>query len=141
MQQKPRHILAYAAEFCKGFRATQRRNFSLLCWAIFRKRTTVLSELARCFSRPRRHIHRLKRLWRFVSNAPFDFRAAMDALCWSACLRPSNQAPAVRRPPWAAAGNRKLFIALKAGAFVCGGLWELRRARGPQSWRPQSCPG
>ena len=88
MQQRPRYILAYAAGFCKGFRATQRRNFSLLCWAIFRKRTTVLSELARCFSRPRRHIHRLKRLWRFLSNPRFNFQAAMDALCSAACFMP-----------------------------------------------------
>ena len=93
MHHKPRHILAYAAEFCKGFRATQRRNFSLLCWAIFRKRTTVLSELARCFSRPRRHIHRLKRIWRFLSNRRFNFQAAMDAICL-----------------------HNLFMALKAGA-------------------------
>ena len=116
MQQRPRHIVAYAAEFCKGFRATQRRNFSLLCWALFRKRTTVLSELARCFSRPcalegrrensldaghhcivllrlRSHIHRLKRIWRFLSNPRFNFQAAMDAICM-----------------------HTLFMALKAGA-------------------------
>ena len=93
MQQRPQHILAYAAQFCKGFRATQRRNFSLLCWATFRKRTTVLSELARCFSRPRRHIHRLKRIWRFLSNRRFNFQAAMDAICL-----------------------HNLFMALKAGA-------------------------
>ena len=76
MQQKLKHILTYARNFCKGIRLTQARNFAALCWAIFRKRTTVLSELARCFVRPRRHIHRLKRIWRFVSNLHFNFRAA-----------------------------------------------------------------
>ena len=81
MWQKPKHILTYAQNFCKGIRLTQARNFAALCWAIFRKRTTVLSELARCFVRPRRHIHRLKRIWRFVSNLRFNFQAVMDAIC------------------------------------------------------------
>ncbi|MCD6351834.1 MAG: hypothetical protein J7M26_06930, partial [Armatimonadetes bacterium] len=81
MQQRPRDIVAYAAGFCKGFRSAQVRNFVLIGWAIFRKRATVLCELARCFHRPRRHIHRLKRLWRFVSNPRFNFQAVMDAIC------------------------------------------------------------
>jgi len=58
-----------------------RWNWRWQWWAIFRKRTTVLSELARCFVRPRRHIHRLKRIWRFVSNLRFNFQAVMDAIC------------------------------------------------------------
>ena len=81
MQQKPRHIMAYAAGFCKGFRITQVRNFARLCWAIFLRRTTVISELARAFKRPRRHSYRLKRMWRFLSNPRFNFQAVMDAVC------------------------------------------------------------
>ena len=67
--------------FAKASASPKPRNFAALCWAIFRKRTTVLSELARCFVRPRRHIHRLKRIWQFVSNLRFNFQAVMDAIC------------------------------------------------------------
>jgi len=131
MQRRPRHILAYAAGFCKGLRATQVRNFMFVCWAIFRKRTTVLSELARCFSQPRRHIHRLKRIWRFVSNPRFNFQAVMDAICLH------NLALALK------AGGRKVVLlditflgdelAVLAAALACRGravplcLWAFHR--------------
>ena len=73
--------------FCKGIRLTQARNFTALCWAIFSKRTTVLSELARCFIRPRRHIHRLKGIWLFVSNLHFSFQAAAKPIHKSSSWR------------------------------------------------------
>lgn len=133
MRQRPQHIVAYAADFCKGFRITQLRNFTLLCWAIFRKRTAVLSELARCFSRPRRHIHRLKRIWRFVSNPRFDFQAVMDAICLH------NLAFALK------AGGRKVVLlditfltdelAVLAAALACRGravplcMWAFERKK------------
>jgi len=133
MRQTPRHIVAYAAGFCNGFRVTQVRNFTLLCWAIFRKRTTVLSELARCFRHPRRHIHRLKRLWRFVSNPRFNFQAVLDALCLH------NLALALK------AGGRRVVLvditflteelAVLAAALACRGravplcLWAFERRK------------
>ena len=133
MQQKPRHIVAYAADFCKGFCVTQQRNFTRLCWAIFRKRTTVLSELARCFRRPRRHIHRFKRIWRFISNSRFNFQAVMDAICLH------NLALALK------AGGRKVVLvditfltdqlAVLAAALACRGravplcLWAFERQK------------
>ena len=133
MQQIPGHIVAYAADFCKGFRITQVRNFTRLCWAIFRKRTTVLCELARCFHRPRRHIHRLKPIRRFVSNSRFNFQVVMDAIC------PHNLALALK------AGCRKVVLvditfltdqlAVLAAALACRGravplcLWAFERQK------------
>ncbi|MBC7287697.1 MAG: transposase [Armatimonadetes bacterium] len=81
MKKSPEQIMDYARRFCKGLRATQAANFVALCDALALLRTCILSRLAGAISGPQRHCHRLKRLWRLVSNPRFPAKAVMDAIC------------------------------------------------------------
>ncbi|MBC7288973.1 MAG: hypothetical protein H5T86_13245 [Armatimonadetes bacterium] len=80
MKRSPEQVMNYARRFCKGLRATQVANFVALCDALALLRTCILSRLAGAISGPQRHCHRLKRLWRLVSNPRFPAQAVMDAI-------------------------------------------------------------
>lgn len=80
MQKGLGQIIGCARRFCGGLRVTQVDNFVRLCTAVFLARTRVLSRLALVFEGPQRHAHRLKRLWRFLSNPRFPAQAVMDQI-------------------------------------------------------------
>ncbi|MCX7597477.1 MAG: transposase [Armatimonadetes bacterium] len=73
-------IIRYARRFCGGVRVTQVDNFVRLCTALWLTRSLVLSQLALVMEGPKRHAHRLKRLFRFLSNPRFPAQQVMDRL-------------------------------------------------------------
>ncbi len=81
MQRASLQIMVYVRRFCQGLRVTQTANFTVLCYALALLRTCILSRLANVIDGPQRHIHRLKRLWRFISNPRFPTSNIMDAIC------------------------------------------------------------
>jgi len=61
-------------------RKTQATNLALLTSAIIARKSLCLSELARAYPGPKRHCHRLKRLWRFLENLRLDWAVIRGSL-------------------------------------------------------------
>lgn len=104
MQLYP-HLLSFCKEIAPTWRKTQRVNLALLGQALFRRRSLILSELARTYPVPLQRkassvkhglLHRVKRLSRFLSNDDLDQAALMmrlTRLSYSVCRTPGLLLP------------------------------------------------
>lgn len=62
-------------------RVTRLRNLTLLVYGLLRAESGNLSAIVRAWSLgPRRHVHRLKRLWRFLDNRQVDVTLVSEAV-------------------------------------------------------------
>lgn len=76
----PRFVRGLVGHIFPGLRKTQRVNLGLAVFGQILSQTTVLSQIVREVPGAVKHKHRLKRLWRFVSN--FRLRPERLAKAW-----------------------------------------------------------
>ena len=88
------HLLSFIKEIAPTWRKTQLVNLALLAQAIFRRRSLVLTELARAYPVPNERkvdcpkhglLYRVKRIWRFLANPRLDHEALMLRLARLSC--------------------------------------------------------
>ena len=73
-------MLRFIKSLSPRLRKTQETNLALLSSAIIIRKSLCLSELARAYPGPKRHCHRLKRLWRFLENVRLDWTVVRRSL-------------------------------------------------------------
>ena len=87
-------LLSFCNQLVPTWRKSQRVNLALLAQAIHRRRSLVLTDLARAYPLPNRRkvpqpkhglLHRLKRVWRFLANPRPDPSALMLRLTRLSC--------------------------------------------------------
>lgn len=87
-------LLSFCNQVAPTWRKTQVVNLALLAQALYRRRSLVLTELARAYPMPSQRkvaqpknglLHRLKRLWRFLDNPRLDPSALMLRLSRLGC--------------------------------------------------------
>jgi hypothetical protein len=88
-------VLSFIKEIAPTWRKTEMSGLALLTQAIFRRRSLVLTELARAYPIPQQRkvdrpkhglLHRVKRVWRFVhSSVQWDESALMKRLTILSC--------------------------------------------------------
>ena len=100
-----RHLVPFIKEIAPSWRKTQAANLALLCQALFGRHSLALTELARAYPIPKvrkvrnpKHglLHRVKRLWRFLSNPRLDTEEMMrrlTVLSYSVCQSPGMLLP------------------------------------------------
>jgi hypothetical protein len=104
MQLYPR-LFSFCKQIAPTWRKTQVVNLALLGQAIHRRRSLVLTDLARAYPIPTQRkvprpknglLHRLKRIWRFLANPRLDPSALMlrlTRLSYSVCRTPGLLLP------------------------------------------------
>ncbi len=67
-----RHVVRWVNCAFQRERRTRRRLLALVSWAVLRRRSVCLSELARALPGPTAHHHKKKRLYRFLSQGRWE---------------------------------------------------------------------
>lgn len=98
-------LLSFCNQLVPTWRKSQRVNLALLAQAIHKRRSLVLTDLARAYPLPNRRkvpqpkhglLHRLKRVWRFLTNPrpdPSELMLRLTRLSCSVCRTPGLLLP------------------------------------------------
>lgn len=89
-------MMRFVKSLAPRLRKTQATNLALLSSSIIARKSLSLSELARAYPGPKRHCHRLKRLWRFLENLHVDWssiRGSLTRLSYSVDTTPGLLLP------------------------------------------------
>lgn len=78
----PRFVKSHINGLFPSLRKTQRTNLALAVFGISKARSGILSEIARKTPGAFKHKHRLKRLWRFVSNGQVRPDGLFETWTW-----------------------------------------------------------
>jgi hypothetical protein len=128
----PKFVRFVKQVFSLTVRRTRLENLHLLAYGLLQGRSCCLSRIARFFPLPTEHTHRLRRLWRFLTNPHFIPEQVYPQLiralspCWPA------QLPMPLAVDWTRAGGYELLVAalpwrgraLPVWAAVCRQDWQ-----------------
>lgn len=112
-------LLHFVSDLLPTWRITRRRLLALGCQALLARRRLTLCGIARGLDSRTRVLHRVKRIWRFLSNPGVDPREVVGALARRAFrLRPTGWVPIILDE-----------TGLKERAMLlCAGTWYRGRA-------------
>jgi DDE family transposase len=112
-------LLRFVTDLLPTWRVTRRRVLALGCQALVRRRRLTLCGLARGLDSRTRVLHRVKRLWRFLSNPGVDPREVVGAL--------TRRAFRLRREGWVPIIFDETGLKERA-MLLCAGTWYRGRA-------------
>jgi hypothetical protein len=123
----PKFVRFVKQVFSLSVRRTRLENLQLL-----QGRSCCLSRIARFFPLPTDHTHRLRRLWRFLTNPHFIPEQVYPQLIRALSPRWPAQLSMPLAVDWARAGGYELLVAalpwrgraLPVWAAVCAGSWQ-----------------
>jgi hypothetical protein len=128
----PKFVRFVKQVFSLTVRRTRLENLHLLTYGLLQGRSCCLSRIARFFPLPTEHTHRLRRLWRFLTNPHFIPEQVYPQLIRALSPRWPAQLPMPLAVDWTRAGGYELLVAalpwrgraLPVWAAVCAGSWQ-----------------
>lgn len=115
----PQELLHFVTDLLPTWRKTRRVVLALGAAALVRRRRLTLCGIARGLDSRTRVLHRVKRIWRFLSNRAVDARSVAGALVCQAC--------ALRRTGWVPIIFDETGLKERA-MLLCAGTWYRGRA-------------
>ena len=112
-------LFQFVTDLLPSWRKTRRRVLALGCQALLARRRLTLCGLARGLDSRTRVLHRVKRIWRFLSNPGVDPRQVAGALV--------REAFALRRSVWVPIILDETGLKERA-MLLCAGTWYRGRA-------------
>ena len=112
-------LLHFVTDLLPDWRVTRRRVLALGSLALVHRRRLTLTGIARGLDSRTRVLHRVKRIWRFLSNRGVDPRAVVGAL--------ARRAVALRTEGWVPVIFDETGLKERA-LLLCAGTWYRGRA-------------
>jgi hypothetical protein len=127
----PKFVRFVKQVFCLTVRRTRLENLHLLAYGLLQGRSCCLSRIARFFPLPTEHTHRLRRLWRFLTNPHFIPEQVYPQLIRALAPRWPAQLPMPLAVDWTraaglrAAGGRPALAGPRSARVGCRLRWKL----------------